>query len=67
MFDLPISYGCDRAGVMFMNDDIDEATQNAINDKANALFEKFMKDFNKFVESKGAKYEMGVICKKGKT
>lgn len=63
MIDLPISEGCDRLGVLFMNDSVSEEMQDKINEKANEIFGNAQEEFDKFLESNGYQWLNGIILK----
>ncbi len=64
MIDLPISGGCERLGVWFMNDDVSETMQNKINDKADEIFGDAQEKFDNFLELNGYEWLNGVIRRK---
>lgn len=64
MIDLPISEGCDRLGVLFMNDSVFEEAQNKINDKADEIFASAQEEFNDFLELNGYEWLNGIIRRK---
>lgn len=63
MMDLPISEGCERMGVWFMNDTITEEEQNAINAKANKIFRDAQGEFDDFLKKNGYTWFNGIIGK----
>ena len=64
MIDLPISGGCERLGVWFMNDSVPEAMQNKINDKADEIFGNAQEEFDSFLELNGYEWLNGIIRRK---
>lgn len=61
MYDMAISWGCDRLGVMFMTDNVSAKMQNIINNKADEIFQNAQEEFVKFLTANGYEYRMGVI------
>ena len=63
MYDMSVSWGCDRFGVMFMTDNVSVKMHSKINDKADEIFYNAQEEFIRFLASNGYKMEMGVIRK----
>ena len=64
MYDMGISEGCEKLGVLFMNDSVPEHAQDFINEKANEYFHEAQASFNSFLFLYGFEWEMGVIKKR---
>ena len=63
MMELPISKGCERMGVWFMNDVITKNEQNAINAKANQILRDAQNKFDTFLRENGYTWFNGIIGK----
>ena len=63
MLDLPISEGCERLGVWFMNDAVSQTMQDKINVKADKIFSKAQKEFDNYLKANGYGWINGIITR----
>lgn len=63
MIDLPISEGAAALKIWYMNDSVDEDTQEMINNKADEIMDKAWREFENWLKEQGFEYVMGVIEK----
>ena len=61
MYDIPLSDGCVRLGVMYMADSVSRKMHNKINDKAEEILYKAKEEFDNYLRENGYSWDMGVI------
>ena len=64
MMDLPISEGCDKLGVLFMDDSVSEEMQDTINELANEILQEAQNSFAMSLFLSGYEWNNGVIYKR---
>ncbi len=65
MYDMALSDGCARLGVMYMADSVSSKMHQKINDKAEEILFNAKEEFDKYLTDNGYEWQMGVIRKKG--
>ena len=66
MYDMALSDGCVRLGVMDMADSVSPKMHNKINDKAEEILFKAQEEFDDYLRANGYSWDMGVIRSSGK-
>jgi glutamate dehydrogenase/leucine dehydrogenase len=60
--DSPFSYNA--LGVAFIADDVSKNTADKVNEKMEEIMDKALEEFEKFLESQGLEFAMGVVIPK---
>jgi hypothetical protein len=64
MYDMPLSDGCVRLGVIYMADSVRRKMHNEINNKAEEILFNAKEEFDKYLRDNGYEWWMGVIRSK---
>lgn len=64
MYDMALTDGCIRLGVMYMADSVSPKMHEKINDKAEEILYKAKEEFDHYLRENGYEWEMGVIYSK---
>ena len=67
MIDMPISEGCDRFGIILMNDTVSKEMHDKINERASELFYEAQASLNTFLWVYGYQWENGIVFKRKET